>query len=68
MLPLCDYVIVCVSLTPETYQIIGEKELKLMKPSASLINVSRGIYVYIKFFISEVESLEDFNKGCIKLI
>jgi len=42
MLPLCDYVIVCVSLTPETYQIIGEKELKLMKPSASLINVSRG--------------------------
>jgi len=42
MLPLCDYVIVCVSLTPQTYRIIGEKELKLMKPSASLINVSRG--------------------------
>lgn len=49
MLPLCDYVIVCVSLTPETYQIIGEKELKLMKPSASLINVSRGIYVFEVF-------------------
>jgi phosphoglycerate dehydrogenase-like enzyme len=37
-----DYVIVLLPLTPETYKMIGEKELRAMKPGAFLINVSRG--------------------------
>jgi phosphoglycerate dehydrogenase-like enzyme len=37
-----DYVIIIVPLTPETYQMFGEKELSAMKPTAFLINVSRG--------------------------
>ena len=37
-----DYVVILIPLTPETYQMIGEKELRTMKPSAFLINVSRG--------------------------
>lgn len=37
-----DFVTLHTNLTPETYHLIGEKELKLMKPTAYLINTSRG--------------------------
>jgi len=42
MLGLCDYVVVSVPLTPETRELIGEAELRAMKPSAYLVNISRG--------------------------
>lgn len=42
MLGLCDYVVVAVPLTPETKKLIGEAELRSMKPSAYLVNISRG--------------------------
>jgi len=42
MLSLCDYVVVTVPLTPETRKLIGEAELRAMKPSAYLVNISRG--------------------------
>lgn len=37
-----DYVTVCCPLTPETRHIIGEAELKTMKPTARIINIGRG--------------------------
>ncbi|XP_078543977.1 putative 2-ketogluconate reductase [Lissotriton helveticus] len=37
-----DYVILAVTLTSETVNMIGKKEFELMKPSATLINISRG--------------------------
>ncbi len=37
-----DFVSVHLPLTPDTRHIIGERELGLMKPSAVLINTSRG--------------------------
>jgi phosphoglycerate dehydrogenase-like enzyme len=37
-----DFVISCVPLTPKTSKLIGEKELRAMKPTAYLINISRG--------------------------
>jgi len=37
-----DYVIICVPLTKETANLIGKRELDLMKPGAFLINSSRG--------------------------
>jgi phosphoglycerate dehydrogenase-like enzyme len=37
-----DFAVVTLPATPETLQIIGEKELRLMKKTAFLINVSRG--------------------------
>jgi len=37
-----DYLVLCCPLTPETEGLIGEGELRAMKPSAFLINVSRG--------------------------
>ena len=37
-----DFVSIHVPLTKDTRDLIGEKELKLMKPTAFLINVARG--------------------------
>ncbi len=37
-----DYVVICVPLTGETANLIGARELKLMKPDAFLVNSSRG--------------------------
>jgi lactate dehydrogenase-like 2-hydroxyacid dehydrogenase len=40
-----DFVSLHVPLTEETYHLISERELKLMKPTAILINTSRGSVV-----------------------
>ena len=40
-----DFVTLHVSLNPETEGMIGEAELRSMKPTASLINTSRGLVV-----------------------
>ncbi|XP_029918817.1 uncharacterized protein LOC115367286 [Myripristis murdjan] len=37
-----DFVMLAVNLTPETTGLIGQRELSLMKPTATLVNVSRG--------------------------
>ena len=37
-----DFVSIHVVITPETYEMIGEAQLRMMKPSAYLINTSRG--------------------------
>ena len=37
-----DYVILSCPLTAETQNLIGERELELMKPTATLVNVARG--------------------------
>ena len=42
MLPRCDFVLVVLPLTPETRGLIGERELRAMKPTSCLINVARG--------------------------
>lgn len=42
LLATADYVVLTVPLTPETQGLIGEAELKRMKPTAILINVARG--------------------------
>ena len=42
MLKLCDFVVVCVPLTPDTRNLISEAELTVLKPTAQLINIGRG--------------------------
>jgi len=37
-----DYVALCAALTPGTRHLIGEEQLRLMKPTAHLINIGRG--------------------------
>ncbi len=59
MLGLCDYVVVAVPLTPETEKLIGEAELRAMKPSAYLVNISRGETV------DEVALVKSLREGWI---
>ena len=42
LLPQVDFLTLHTPLIPETHHLIGERELRLMKPGAFLINVSRG--------------------------
>ncbi|XP_054841321.1 glyoxylate reductase/hydroxypyruvate reductase-like isoform X2 [Eublepharis macularius] len=42
LLQQSDFVMLTVILTPQTRNLIGKKELELMKPTATLINVCRG--------------------------
>lgn len=44
-LPHADFVVLAAPETPETLEMIGARELALMKPSAYFINVSRGALV-----------------------
>ncbi|XP_039593033.1 glyoxylate/hydroxypyruvate reductase B-like isoform X2 [Polypterus senegalus] len=51
-----DFVMLSVNLSPETHKLIGKRELSLMKPTATLVNVSRGLVVDQDAL---VEALED---------
>lgn len=42
ILPLADFVVLTIPLTPETRHLIGEQELRAMKPSAYIFNIGRG--------------------------
>ncbi len=37
-----DHIILVMPYTPENHHLFGEKELNLMKPSATLVNIARG--------------------------
>ncbi len=37
-----DFLCICSPLTADTYHLVGEKELRAMKPTAVLVNTSRG--------------------------
>ncbi|XP_035038642.1 probable 2-ketogluconate reductase isoform X2 [Hippoglossus stenolepis] len=40
-----DFVMLAVNLTPETTRLISHREMSLMKPTATLVNISRGLVV-----------------------
>jgi glyoxylate reductase len=51
-----DFVSLHVPLTPQTTHLIGQKELNLMKPSAYLINTSRGPVVDEKSLLEALKN------------
>lgn len=38
-----DFVMLAVNLSPQTHKLIGKRELNLMKPTGTLVNISRGL-------------------------
>jgi glyoxylate/hydroxypyruvate reductase len=42
MIPLVDYLVVALPITPETRHLLGEKELLLLKEGAIVFNIGRG--------------------------
>ncbi len=51
-----DFVVSCVPQTPETVGLIGAEELGQMKPSAYLINISRGVVVKLDALVDALNS------------
>lgn len=51
----CDFVIIAVPLTPENKNLIGAEELESLKPSAYLIDVSRGGIVVHQALINAIK-------------
>ncbi|HJY81050.1 MAG TPA: D-2-hydroxyacid dehydrogenase [Candidatus Binatia bacterium] len=45
LLQMSDFVVIAAPLTPETKGLIGERELRLMKPTAYIFNVGRGAII-----------------------
>lgn len=63
LLKRSDYVLLMTPLTPETFQLIGKEEFKLMKKSAIFINVSRGQTVDEQALIQALENEEIYGAG-----
>ena len=55
LLQKSDFVVLALPLTDATYHMIAERELKLMKPSAYLINMARGAVVCEKDLIRALQ-------------
>jgi phosphoglycerate dehydrogenase-like enzyme len=45
MLAVCDFVVLCTALGPETEGLIDARRLAVMKPTAFLVNISRGTVI-----------------------
>lgn len=56
VLAASDYVVVAAPLTPETRGLLGERELRAMKPTAVLVNVGRGPVVEEKALVRALEA------------
>jgi lactate dehydrogenase-like 2-hydroxyacid dehydrogenase len=56
LLKTSDFVSINAPLTPDTFHILGESEFKLMKPSAILINTSRGPLVDEKALVAALQN------------
>jgi D-3-phosphoglycerate dehydrogenase / 2-oxoglutarate reductase len=52
---LCKYIILVCPLTPETTNMIGEEQFKLMRKDAVIINVGRGKLINEKIMIKYLE-------------
>lgn len=63
LLKQSDFVVLMTPLTDETFQLIGEREFKLMKDSAVFINVSRGQTVDEKALIKALQNKEIYGAG-----
>lgn len=56
LLAQADFVVSCVPQTPATIGLIGAREIGLMKPSAYLINISRGVVVKLDALVEALQA------------
>jgi len=56
LLPLADFVVICVPLTKETHHLFGAEKFKQMKSTAVLVNIGRGAIVHEKELIDALEN------------
>lgn len=58
VLPRADFVLVAVPLTSETRGLIGQKELDMMRPSTSLINMARAGVMDYEALVNKLQRRE----------
>lgn len=63
LLERSDYVILSCPLTADTEKLIGERELELMKPTATLVNVARGGVVDTDALTAALEQGSIYHAG-----
>lgn len=63
VLPQCDYVVVTLPLTEETFHLFGAKQFELMKQSAFFINIGRGPLVDEKELIAALKDKQIAGAG-----
>ncbi len=63
LLSKADFVLLMTPLTPQTYQLMGKEQFKLMKKSAIFINVSRGQTIDEQALIEALETGEIYGAG-----
>jgi lactate dehydrogenase-like 2-hydroxyacid dehydrogenase len=63
LLTQSDFVSLNAPLTPETFHIIGAAELRLMKPTAILINTARGALVDEKALVAALQNRQIYGAG-----
>ena len=63
LLPEADWVAVCVPLTPDTRNMIADRELKLMKPSAYIVCVTRGGIINTESLVRALDAGEIAGAG-----
>ena len=63
LLAEADFVVSCVPHTPETFKLINTDQLKQMKKTAYLINISRGVVVDLAALTAALEAGEIAGAG-----
>ena len=63
LLSSSDFISIHVPLTDETYHLIGKREIELMKPTAILINTSRGAVIDEKALIDALKERKIAGAG-----
>ncbi len=63
VLPLCDYVVVTLPLTDDTYHLFQKEQFNQMKKSAFFINIGRGEIVKEEDLVSALKSGEILGAG-----
>lgn len=55
VLKISDFIVVCAPLTSQTMHLIGEEEFEVCKPSAYIINISRGEIIHQDALITALQ-------------
>lgn len=63
LLQTADFISLHVAFSPDTHHLISQRELKMMKPNAVLINTARGAVVDEKALVSALKEGEIWGAG-----
>ena len=67
LLPVADFVVLAVPVTAQTRELVGARELACMKPTATLINVARGVVVNVQA-LKEALQAGTIRQACLDVL